>query len=188
VSLHHPEEWQSLPFETRCAACHVTDFRGDRHSFEEIGVGCEACHGPGGRHVDSEDRADVVAFAELDAAEEATVCARCHLQGGRSASSGLPYAPAYVPGGSLFDDYHFDWAQLDSAPADQALDAHQKMLIRRAVLDGDGSLRCTSCHELHGLSHDKHRRLPVGDPCFTCHDGDVQHLKEYSQSCNTCEF
>ncbi|MEZ4330314.1 MAG: multiheme c-type cytochrome [Myxococcota bacterium] len=42
-----------------CADCHVTGFRkryeADRDRFasrwEELGVGCEACHGPGGGHV-----------------------------------------------------------------------------------------------------------------------------------------
>lgn len=43
-----------------CAECHVTglnrryDLAGDRYdtSWEELGVGCEGCHGPGSRHVD----------------------------------------------------------------------------------------------------------------------------------------
>lgn len=43
----------------RCAECHATDYRKNYdvrarryHSVEaEIGVGCEACHGPGSRHV-----------------------------------------------------------------------------------------------------------------------------------------
>jgi predicted CXXCH cytochrome family protein len=46
-------------FNARCASCHVTDLaknysrEANRYDtgWTEIGVGCEACHGPGSRHV-----------------------------------------------------------------------------------------------------------------------------------------
>src|SRR5205085_9438571 len=49
--VHHLEDWRTLPWETSCAACHVTGYRDDDSSFLEPGIGCEECHGPGSRHV-----------------------------------------------------------------------------------------------------------------------------------------
>ena len=47
-------------WNTRCAECHSTDLRknydaGSRSfstTFEEVNVGCEACHGPGEKHIE----------------------------------------------------------------------------------------------------------------------------------------
>lgn len=187
VTYHHLRDWKANAWESGCAACHVTGFRADDHGFLELGVGCEECHGPGGRHVNTANPADVYTFNGRTAAEEVTVCASCHLQGGSSLSTGMKLPPHYVPGGSLFDDYRFDWAELDAEAREKALDAHQKILVRRVVFDGDASLRCTSCHSLHDLGHEKHSRQPKSDYCQTCHEPDMT-LKEYSQSCNICEF
>jgi len=187
VTLHHPDDWQDLPFESGCAACHVTGFRAQDHGFLEFGVGCEECHGPGQEHVNTEMFDDVYSFADRSAAEEVTVCASCHLQGGLSRSTGLKLPPHYQPGGSLFDDYEFDWSQLEQDGGALVLDAHQKLIIQAATQGGDGELRCTSCHSLHGLKHEKHQDLPKQDFCLLCHEDDFS-LKEYSQSCNVCEF
>lgn len=184
-ATHHLEDWRQLPFEASCAPCHVTGARSDL-SFLEPSVGCESCHGPGGRHVAAPSRDNIVTFRG-EAAEEVTACASCHLQGGRSVRTGRPFPDAFVPGGSLFHDYRFDWAELDAQDPAQAIDIHQKILVRRVVHGGDASLRCTSCHDLHAMGHEEHAALPRQDYCFTCHESDMK-LKEYSQSCNVCEF
>jgi hypothetical protein len=183
--VHHGDDWKTRPFESACAACHVTGFRKD-HGFLEIGVGCESCHGPGGLHVKQPGKGTILGFAG-HARDEVTVCASCHLQDGVSKRTGLKFPDGYVPGGSLLDDFKFDWTLLDHAAVEKALDVHQKILVRRIVHDGDDSLRCTSCHSMHGLGHEKHRALPQQDYCGTCHQPDMT-LKEYSQQCNVCEF
>lgn len=185
VVMHHPGEWRSRPVESSCAACHVTGFRKD-HSFLETGVGCESCHGPGGAHVAAPSKANTLTF-EGSARDEVTVCASCHLQDAVSQRTGRKFPDSYVPGGSLFDDFVYDWSLLESAGVEKALDVHQKILVRRIVHDGDDSLRCTSCHAMHGLSDEKHRELPMQDYCLTCHEPDMK-VKEYSQQCNVCEF
>ena len=197
VTFHHRATWRELPFETGCAACHATGWRAEDHGFLEVGVGCEECHGPGGRHVTSAAKDDILRLGGSPAPVEVTVCASCHLQGGRSLETGLKFGPRYVAGGSLFDDYRFDWSQLEpsataageamGAAAGSPIDVHQKLLVRRVVFDGDRSLACTSCHSLHRLTHEKHAELPPEPYCLTCHHEDMT-LKEYSQSCNVCEF
>ena len=102
-------------------------------------------------------------------------------------STGMKLPPTYLAGGPLFDDYHFDWSELEQSEDGKVLDLHQKFNVRNVVVNGDDSLRCTSCHSLHALGHEKHAQLPKQDYCFLCHQADLS-LKEYSQSCNVCEF
>lgn len=57
----HPQHWtaRSQTWNHQCAECHSTDLQknydlaGDRYrtTWSEINVACEACHGPGERHV-----------------------------------------------------------------------------------------------------------------------------------------
>jgi hypothetical protein len=187
LQLHHQDTWQSRPFESTCAPCHVTG-QAAGWSFAELGVGCESCHGPGSRHVASPARLNIFGFSGRSAAEEVSTCAACHLQGGVSRRTGRSFPDGYTPGADLFADYVFDWSKLDTADTVEAIDIHQKLLIRNVIVDGDASLRCTSCHELHEMTHERHREQARQDYCLTCHQPETYTLKEYRQSCPVCEF
>ncbi len=187
LEMRHAEDWRTLPFETSCAHCHVTDQAKD-WSYHEASIGCEACHAAGSAHAEDPTAQNTWSFKGRTAAEEVTVCASCHLQGGKSKRTGRNFPDGYVPGGSLFDDFEFDWASLDNAPVEEAIDMHQKKLIRDIVVNGEQGLRCTSCHEMHGMKHEKHEKLPRQAFCDTCHEPGSNKLKEYRQSCPVCEF
>ncbi len=181
ATAHHPADWRERPFETTCAACHVTGWVGEGVGWAEDAVGCEACHGPGGRHVASLRGADLVQFPETD---ELTVCAACHLQGARSRRTGRSVPDGHVPGDPLFDDWVFDWTTLDEAAS--PIDLHQKVVVRDRR-SGASDLVCTSCHALHDLGRSRHEALPREPLCDRCHEADLR-LKEYEQSCGVCEF
>jgi len=185
LELLHESDWRTLPWESSCAACHVTNQAADM-SFTELGVGCEECHGPGGQHVAAPSKSNILTFRGT-ARDEVTACASCHLQDGRSKRTGRKFPDGYVPGGTLLDDFEFDWSVLDNPDPSKAIDVHQKLLIRNVLRDGDASQRCTTCHSLHDLSHEKHEKAPTSALCDTCHQPDMK-LREYRQSCNTCEF
>ena len=59
IDPDHPFHWtgHALNWASQCAACHSTNVRkGARDgvttaTYSEVNVACEACHGPGGRHV-----------------------------------------------------------------------------------------------------------------------------------------
>ncbi|MEM7248847.1 MAG: multiheme c-type cytochrome [Acidobacteriota bacterium] len=185
ITSHHEGDWRKLPWESHCAACHVTGFRDDDHGFLELGIGCEECHGPAGDHVTTGDR-DAIFRPGTDPVAELTVCASCHLQGGQSRHTGRKFPHGFVPGGSLFDDWEFDWSTLFEDEK-KVLDIHQKLLIKQVLFEGQRELACSSCHDIHSLSHEKHQTLPRSEFCSLCHQPDMK-LKEYSTSCNVCEF
>ncbi len=73
-----------------CAACHTTGYRPDGHQgglkgivgrWAEDGIGCEACHGPGGVHAKNPAQG----LMKVDRSQEA--CGKCHQRGGLTPKS-----------------------------------------------------------------------------------------------------
>jgi len=153
------------PYKTwnaRCAECHATGFeknydaatRTYASTQAEIGVGCEACHGPGSAH--------------LDWAQDTQQCATCHSRREAHADAspvpGTPYHDAYGlallrPGayhadGQILDEVYVFGSFLQSQMYAQGVgclschDAHSGQLV------AEGNAVCTQCH------------VPAGNPDF----------------------
>ena len=79
-----------------CYACHTTGYGkpGGFVSVEETpelkDAGCEVCHGPGGRHAETEDPSDIVRRVTID------VCKKCHTE---ERVSAFRYRPLVHGGG-----------------------------------------------------------------------------------------
>jgi len=108
-----------------CIACHTTgsrlgyDPRRDAHnsSVVELGISCEACHGPGRRHAEFHRRKSessqpsgsdplIVNPARLDSHRSAAVCGQCHVDSFPRDPEGWllnGYADVFRPGQLLED-------------------------------------------------------------------------------------
>lgn len=64
-------DWKETPLSTKCNGCHTTGFNPDTYEFSEFGIGCEACHGAGSKHV------------QQKRAFEEKVCQTCHRDSGK---------------------------------------------------------------------------------------------------------
>jgi len=149
-------EWDKTRFFERCAGCHATGVDAKTRTFAYYGLDCYTCHGV----VDlkhSEDTSLVLLSRKRrdDARVVTSICASCHLRGGRSKSTGRPYPDNFVPGDNLFKDFQIDW----KTPGE---DVH----VWRSVRDGG---TCLTCHTVHTGSKDKHRRVLSGPICNDCH-------------------
>lgn len=80
---------QKNDWETQCATCHVTGYRvlevGPKNAvmkatFAERNVGCESCHGPGLKHANSRNKADILNPRKVSKAEADRVCGYCHIR------------------------------------------------------------------------------------------------------------
>ncbi|MGD9765641.1 MAG: tetratricopeptide repeat protein [Candidatus Binatia bacterium] len=182
------QNWNSM-----CAACHATDLR-KRYdaasneyatSWSELGVACEACHGPGSRHVawaaapaGGDAGLTVQLTRPADAAwtidpktgnarpRHATsaqstteVCAPCHSR--RSAIGddyhpGQPLLDSYLPTLLVEGLYHAD-GQIDGEVYEYGSFLQSKM-----YRNGVG---CADCHAPHSLK----LRAPGNALCAQCH-------------------
>ncbi len=189
--LHWTGPYQN--WNTRCAECHSTDVRKNYDAtnrsftttFEEVDVSCEACHGPGEKHLELAQKEQLKTavnggfataltqrgewvFPEgktiaqrrtpLQSRAQIDNCGRCHARRG------------------TLGDYHYG-ADL--------LDTHRLSLPQSPLYYHDGQIRdevyvygsfvqskmhqagvvCSNCHEPHSLA----LRAPENGVCAQCH-------------------
>ncbi|HZM33197.1 MAG TPA: cytochrome c3 family protein, partial [Burkholderiales bacterium] len=172
ITHEDPLHWTGLyqNWNLQCAACHSTNLKkgydaaGDtyRTTFSEINVACEACHGPGSRHV---------AWARRDRPQgdkglvKATmnVCAACHARRSTISEEGQPGAPledTHRLALLTSPSYHADGQQREE---DYTWGSFlQSKMFQRGVT-------CMDCHEPHALK----LRVEGNALCVRCHDGAV---------------
>ena len=160
--------WNKNTFGDRCAGCHTTAVDSQTKAFSAISLDCFTCHGD----VDLSHTKDI-AKAFLSRMNRVprqvvSICGQCHLRGGKSRSTGLPYPNTFVAGDNLLRDYQVDL----SAAAIQALPEIEKHIFSnvKAVAEfNQTELTCLNCHDVHTQSAKKHQQLTEHKLCWTCH-------------------
>jgi len=195
------------PYKTwnaRCAECHATGFeknydsktRRYRSTQREIGVGCEACHGPGSAHLEwAESPEELTAGPGLDrygftqsfGGTEATIqqCATCHSRreahDDASPLPGTPYHDAYglallQPGlyhadGQILDEVYVYGSFLQAKKYTRGVSCLNCHDAHSAEPPAEGNAICTQCH------------APAGNPEFptvrrAAYDSPAHHFHE----------
>jgi Tfp pilus assembly protein PilF len=195
-----PDDWLhwtkgGQTWNTMCAECHSTRLRKgydpDNDTYQttwaEIDVGCEACHGPGSKHVKWADKPPLarrkvpdfdltVRTRDLDTREQIKICAPCHSR--RFQLGDNPHAEGelldlmvpqvlseglYYPDGQILEEDYVYGSFVQS-----------KMY--------NHGVRCSDCHDVHSLKRHKEKN----DLCTQCHRAEVYdtpkhhfHKKEY---------
>jgi predicted CXXCH cytochrome family protein len=190
------QRWDSEIFSNRCTGCHSTGVETATKTFSVFGLDCYTCHGDVTLDHTSDTsliwwsakRRNATGF--LDVQGMTSICAQCHLRGGRSRSTLSPYPNTFVAGDNLFKDFDVDFARADD-PALNAGDRHVWRNVREVAVDGDGTLTCNTCHRVHAASTAKHKLIPPTPLCRECHDMDgvkVRTTKGYVVDNSTCDL
>jgi hypothetical protein len=163
-----------------CIACHVTDERpqylGPPHAMSEaseLGIACEACHGPSKQHAEqmrspdaryaehlaNEPARDIVNPARLDADRGSQVCGRCHSvwrhRSNEFYQAFLDDGVRYRPGGDLYEggvsvvsDHSSDpgsfWPDGEVKPSGREYNG-----LKDSPCFEGGEFSCFSCHTMH---------------------------------------
>lgn len=175
--------WEKDKFANRCAGCHTTAVDPETKEFAASALDCYTCHGV----VDPEHPTNValVRFSSKypkNAREMVSVCGSCHLRGGKSRSSGLPYPNNFVPGDDLFRDFEVDLS-------DGGGDRHIFRNVQD-VLNSGSLVTCVNCHAVHADSNTKHKRVLTSAACEDCHNatGPKSIVKKYESHSSLCEY
>ncbi len=203
-------------WNARCAECHATGFEknydAQTRSYQsrqaEIGVGCEACHGPGSAHIDwvngrvlpegVGEAGFAMSWGKGQTEAEIQQCAGCHSR--REAHEqgnpmpGTPYHDAYNlallrpgayhPDGQILDEVYVYGSFLQSKMYAQGVGCMNCHEPHSATLRADGNGVCTQCHS------------PAGNPDFPTlsrKDYDTpdhhHHLEDSAGAqCKTCHM
>lgn len=165
------EEWPSEAYdwEINCAYCHTTGFEVERDRWEDDGVQCEACHGPGSLHADLADDAgrnpndeELVALrAAIYNEPDPQMCGQCHSQG--TGPDDHPYPAGYIPGTDLHAIYEL-------VPDDSAAHWWTTGHAREKYMQYNEWL-----HSSHSTSlADMRESEAAAVECLTCHSEDAR--------------
>ena len=179
-ALHWTGPYQNWNY--MCAECHTTDLERNfdlatntyATTFHEINVGCQACHGPGSRHVAwaeqakqapteyaaHDDKGLAVDLGHEDATVQIEACARCHSRRANVKAEyeyGKPLLdhydlellvePLYFPDGQILDEVYVVGSFLQAkkhARGVRCTDCHDP---HSAGLKREGNGLCTHCHQ-----------------------------------------
>jgi predicted CXXCH cytochrome family protein len=168
------ESWPApeYDFTNNCAGCHTTGLEVAKSKWEDEGVQCEACHGPGSIHKDlakdagnsPSDEEALAIHGAIVLSPDAQICGQCHSQGMEVASdSAHPFSTQYRPGGNLLDPAVFQLVGEEDANAWYA-SGHGRlnnMQLNEWLL----SAHSTSLETMKASSE-------AANGCVTCHSGD----------------
>jgi len=161
--------WDNAAFGAKCAGCHASGVDSAVRTFQTPSLDCHTCHGLAEpEHTQDGALMLLSAKGETRPEIEISICGSCHLRGGTSKSTGLPYPNNFVPGDNLFKDFEVDFAQAQLDPAKNR-DTHVMQNARDVVVLGKTETTCTSCHDIHKETSVKHTKLPEREICFACH-------------------
>jgi predicted CXXCH cytochrome family protein len=173
---YHAKNWKERPWLKNCGGCHVTGLDYEKRAFIEPGVGCEACHGPGDKHVGAkpgEYAKHIVNPANLPVGAAVQVCGSCHTRG-KDVSGKHGYPKGYKPGKSLLSFYKEVRPGKDKKrfwPDGSSKSHHQQYLDWRQSRHAREGVTCISCHTVHstGSATRYQTRLPGNTLCMSCH-------------------
>jgi len=170
--LDHTEDphWETETFAKECAGCHATAIDPETHAFVAVALDCYTCHGDAPAEHANDGKLMPLAKKRKDSAAVVTsICASCHVRFGKSKSSGLPYPNNFVAGDNLFKDFEVDLSLADDPKLNPG-DRHVLDNIRMVVQDGNESMTCLTCHDVHVSSSKRHRDVPDQKYCLHCHE------------------
>ncbi len=176
ITSEDPLHWTGLTlnWNSSCASCHSTNLKKNYDpesrtyatTFSDIDVGCQACHGPGSKHVEwanlkkgGDETMGLVAGALKGGVREVELCARCHSRRSLVKSDyvygkdfmdhyvpELLREPYYYPDGQIKEEVFVYGSFIQSKMYGQGVSCGDCHSPHTAGLKTKGNALCVRCH------------------------------------------
>ncbi len=226
--LSDPKDWlywtnAGQNWNGMCAECHSTNLKKNydpktdtyETTWSEINVGCEACHGPGSRHVawaqtpemgrlEKENAGLAVKTAGLNSRDLVELCAPCHAR--RAALGDYTHSEPdlldsllpsrlsqglYYPDGQILEEVYVYGSFTQSKMYHREVDCGDCHDVHSLKLVKEGNGLCLQCHrgaEYDTKAHHFHKKAgEVGDPIRN-KDGTVAFEVGTGAQCVACHM
>lgn len=151
-----------------CGACHTTGYQKEGHqdgkegligTWAQPGITCEACHGPAGDHIRSDEMAKA---NKMQIVEEMQLCGGCHIRGEQDK----------IPASGGFIRHHEQFNEALRGPHNEGNDLtcitchdqHKSAKFKEGI-----KASCDSCHEDVGKAYAASTHGGFGVDCIECH-------------------
>jgi predicted CXXCH cytochrome family protein len=172
-----------------CVNCHATNLARNYDqstntfatTWTEMGIGCEACHGPGRAHIDDPEHLNVFSMKKVPPRQLFDACAYCH---GNKNNVFFGFKP-----GDRYDDYAQPFLISQPIPANdpqgefwpdgRASRFNRPQSLTVAGCFRNGEATCTSCHRMHGAENNHSLKVAIDTP-------DGGHSRDSDRLCTQC--
>lgn len=181
-------DWRERPltFNTSCFDCHVSQlsrgYNAESNTYSttwnEPGINCEVCHGPGSEHArifrEAQEKKQpppkelrLIRMKNLTPPQRNDTCAPCHAKM-------RPLTAGFVPGQRFFDHYDLvTFEHADYHPDGRDLGENYTMTSwLMNVCNRDGKLDCIHCHTSSGRN--RFTGEQANHACLPCHKARVE--------------
>jgi len=202
-----PEEMpKAKTGDANCDGCHTTGFSVKKNqdngrwegSKVELGIGCEACHGPGSVHVTTKNKGDIINPVKLNAIQQNQVCGQCHSRVTNKDEKDLSYPLGFKPGDSDLDQRVTYWNYTSNPKNFWANEFSSKN--RQQYHDVQfgthtkAGVTCVTCHDTHSTQKDNAQlRAEKNALCAQCHQINAEMYKDSAMAkadtgCTDCHM
>lgn len=143
-----------------CGPCHTTGYSKEGHqdglegivgTWAAPGIQCEACHGPGGDHAKTGEKAKI----KVDTSS--ALCGQCHIRGSKDK----------IPAKGGFIRHHEQYNEILASPHKSVdcvtcHDPHKKAQFSI-------KMQCSTCHSKQASAYEGSAMQQVGIHCNDCH-------------------
>ena len=174
----------------QCLSCHEgvdTAMMGTKHSIlfkkgegPASKQGCEACHGPGSKHLEDAPEG-IINFKDTPAATASGTCLKCHAKGDKQAWNMSQHASEDM----ACNTCHSPHGKVKNKSKRAGKD------IRNLLVDSEATL-CMSCHEEKRGDFSKPSHMPVLEgkmgcsDCHSPHNNSALEMDRAAKGCVSC--
>lgn len=190
---YYPDVPEKRSWFNECAGCHATGVDPLKKTFVEMGIACEACHGPGSNHVEAipgYEIPTIIQASRLTPALAAQICGSCHT-GGRDKVGKHAYPNKYQVHKGVGNirlyfnevtpaaDPEYFW------PSGESRHSNQQYLDWKQSEHAKVGVTCITCHDVHSSKSSLQAGGEVPNPLVVIRSKTRLFEDQLCKSCHT---